>query len=331
MMPKISIIIPCYNVEKYLDKCMESILSQTLSDIEIICINDGSTDNSLDLLNKYASSDNRFTIINKKNEGVGIARNAGLKLAQGEYIYFVDPDDWLQNSGVLSKIYEKARSENLDILIFGGYSCRVTNGKEHITKGGYSLRYLPKKYLNKVFSYKDVKEDIFKFPSTTWTKLYKHEFLKKNNTQFQTIPVGQDQLPFFHAMITTERIAVLDECLYCYRKNRPNSAMTEKKRKSFSPIFVIEGIEELLVKLGKIDEYKDIFIDKYFAKATSWLGKFDKTLKADYYSAYIKMLEHLKKDYPDGWWKYFTPSIQDNYYTLKTKMMCAKLKYKILK
>ena len=121
-MPKISIIIPCYNVEKYLDRCMESILSQTLSDIEIICINDGSTDNSLVFLNKYASSDNRFTIINKKNEGVGIARNAGLKLAQGEYIYFVDPDDWLQNSGVLLKIFEKAKSENLDMLIFGGYS-----------------------------------------------------------------------------------------------------------------------------------------------------------------------------------------------------------------
>ena len=78
-MSKISVIIPCYNVEKYLDKCMQSILSQTLSDIELICINDGSTDDSLKLLNQYAASDSRITVINKKNEGVGIARNCGLK------------------------------------------------------------------------------------------------------------------------------------------------------------------------------------------------------------------------------------------------------------
>ena len=107
--------------------------------------------------------------------------------------------------------------------------------------------------------------------------------------------------------------------------------MTEKKRKSFSPLFVIEGIEELLVNLGKIDEYKTIFIDKYFAKATSWLGRVDKVIKPDYYNAYIKTLEHLKKNYPDGWWKYFKPLLKDDYYTLKAKMLCAKLKYKIMK
>ena len=108
-MPKISVIIPCYNVENYLDKCIESILTQTLSDIEIICINDGSEDNSLELLNNYASSDKRFTIINKKNEGVGIARNTGLAIAKGEYIYFVDPDDWIENNEVFEKIYTKLK------------------------------------------------------------------------------------------------------------------------------------------------------------------------------------------------------------------------------
>lgn len=330
-MSKISVIIPCYNVEKYLDKCMQSILSQTLSDIELICINDGSTDDSLKLLNQYAASDSRITVINKKNEGVGIARNCGLKLATGEYVYFVDPDDWLENLEVLAKIYEKAKNENLDMLIFGGYSCRVGKTKITTAKGGYSLKYLPGKYLDKVFSYKEIKNDIFKFPSTTWTKLYKREFLTKNNILFQTIPVGQDQLPFFHSMITAERIGVLNECLYCYRKNRPNSAMTEKKRKSFSPLYVIDAIEELLINIGKIDEYKEIFINKYFSKATSWLGKFDKTLKKDYYKEYKQTLEHLKKDYPIGWWKYFNPSINDNYYMLKTKQITAKLKYKILK
>ena len=107
--------------------------------------------------------------------------------------------------------------------------------------------------------------------------------------------------------------------------------MTEKKRKSFSPLYVIDGIEELLINIGKIDEYKEIFINKYFSKATSWLGKFDKALKSEYYIQYKKTLEHLKKDYPTGWWKYFNPSINDNYYMLKTKQIAAKLEYKILK
>ncbi len=330
-MPKISVIIPCYNVENYLDKCIESILTQTLSDIEIICINDGSEDNSLELLNNYASSDKRFTIINKKNEGVGIARNTGLAIAKGEYIYFVDPDDWIENNEVFEKIYTKAKNENLDMLIFGGYSCRVGKNKIQTSKGGYSLKYVPKKYFNRIFSYKDVKNDIFKFPSTTWTKLYNRDFLTQNNIIFQEIPVGQDQLPFFHSMITAQKIAVINECMYCYRKNRPNSAMTAKKRKSFSPLYVIKGIEELLIKTGQLEEYKVIFIDKYFSKATSWLGKFDKKLKPQYYIEYNKTLEHLKRDYPVGWWKYFTANENDSYMQLKTKRLCAKMKYKILK
>lgn len=330
-MLKISVIIPCFNVEKYLDKCMESVLEQTLADIEIICINDGSTDNSLDLLNSYAASDKRITVINKKNEGVGIARNTGLKLAAGEYVYFVDPDDWLCGKDVFEKIYEKAKDENLDMLIFGGYSCRIKSGKIFTTRGGYSLKYLPKKYFNRIFSHKDVKDDIFKFPSTTWTKLYKKEFLDKNNILFQTIPVGQDQLPFFHSMITANRIAVLNECLYCYRKNRPNSAMTAKKRKSFSPLFVIEGIEQLLITNGKIEEYNTIFINKYFSKATSWLGKFDKELKEDYFKEYNKTLNHLKKEYPNGWWKYFNPKVKDTYLKLKLKQFIAQKKYSLLK
>lgn len=330
-MTKISVIIPCYNVEKYLDKCMGSILSQTLSDIEVICINDGSTDKSLDLLNIYAASDNRITVINKKNEGVGIARNTGLKLAVGEYVYFVDPDDWISSNDVFKKTYNTSQAENLDMLIFGGYSCRIKDNKISVTRGGYSLKHLPKKYINKIFSYKDVKEDLYKFPSTAWTKLYRREFLINNGILFQTIAVGQDQLPFFHSMITAERISVLNECLYCYRKNRPNSAMTDKKRKSFSPLYVIKGIEELLIKNGKINEYSTIFINKHLSKATSWLGKFDKEQKPEYYQEYIKTLEHLKKDYPNGWWKNFNPKMNDSYFHLKLKQFVAQQKFSLLK
>ena len=94
-MPKISVIVPVYNVEKYLARCLDSIINQTLADIEIICINDGSTDNSLEILNDYAKKDSRIKIIDQTNAGLSCARNAGMQIAQGEYIGFVDSDDWI--------------------------------------------------------------------------------------------------------------------------------------------------------------------------------------------------------------------------------------------
>ena len=230
-MPKLSIIIPVYNVEKYLPKCLGSILEQPFKDLEVICVNDGSTDGSLDVLQKIKKNDDRVVIIDKKNEGSGIARNIGLSTAQGEYVYFIDSDDWLEDD-VLARIIAKADELQTDILVFGGLS--YYNGKGQ--NGAYSKNKLPKKYFGKVVSAKDIKKDIFKFPSTAWTKLYRRSFLIKNEIKFQNIRAGQDQLPFFHSMITAERIAILPENIYCYQKNREGSVTSVKKKKSFSPI-----------------------------------------------------------------------------------------------
>ena len=165
-MTKVSVIMPVYNVEKYLPQCIESVLAQSLNDIEIICVNDGSTDDSLKVLQEFKARDNRIVIIDKANEGSGIARNTALAIAKGEYVYFVDSDDWLDNAGVLEKLYNKASTDDLDILIFGGLSCYEKDCQIVKSKGGYSLKNLDKKYFNKVFSAKDIKKEVFKFPST---------------------------------------------------------------------------------------------------------------------------------------------------------------------
>ena len=192
-MPKISIIIPVYNVQDYLAMCLDSVCYQSMKDIEIICVNDGSTDNSLAVLHAYKRRDKRIIIIDKENEGSGVARNTGLKIARGEYVYFVDGDDWLEQD-VLLKASKKADETNADIVIFGGSSCYVKdNGKINKNSGGYSADKLPKKYLNKVFSAEDIKKDIFKFPSTAWTKLYKHQFLVDNNILFQEIKLLEQE------------------------------------------------------------------------------------------------------------------------------------------
>lgn len=313
-MPKLSIIIPVYNVEKYLPKCLGSILEQPFKDLEVICVNDGSTDGSLDVLQKIKKNDDRVVIIDKKNEGSGIARNIGLSTAQGEYVYFIDSDDWLE-ANVLAKIIAKADELQTDILVFGGLS--YYNGKGQ--NGAYSKNKLPKKYFGKVVSAKDIKKDIFKFPSTAWTKLYRRSFLIKNEIKFQNIRAGQDQLPFFHSMITADRIAILPENIYCYQKNREGSVTSVKKKKSFSPIYVFYGIEEMLEKTGMMEEYRNIFVNKYFSKATSWLGKFDKDLKPQYFEEYSKLLKHVQEKY--GLYKNFHPEITDGYWKLKLRLL----------
>lgn len=313
-MPKLSIIIPVYNVEKYLPKCLGSILEEPFKDLEVICVNDGSTDGSLDVLQKIKKNDDRVVIIDKKNEGSGIARNIGLSTAQGEYVYFIDSDDWLEDD-VLAKIIAKADELQTDILVFGGLS--YYNGKGQ--NGAYSKNKLPKKYFGKVVSAKDIKKDIFKFPSTAWTKLYRRSFLIKNEIKFQNIRAGQDQLPFFHSMITADRIAILPENIYCYQKNREGSVTSVKKKKSFSPIYVFYGIEEMLEKTGMMEEYRNIFVNKYFSKATSWLGKFDKDLKPQYFEEYSKLLKHVQEKY--GLYKNFHPEITDGYWKLKLRLL----------
>lgn len=322
-MPKISVIIPVYNVSEFIPKCLESVLNQNFDDIEVICVNDGSSDNSLAILKDFENKDKRIIVIDKENEGSGVARNAGLAIAKGKYVYFVDGDDWLEENS-LCKMYKKAEELNTDVLIFGGLSCYEKNNNIIKNKGGYSADKLPNKYLNKVFSAKDIKKDIFTFPSTAWTKLYKRDFLEQNNIKFQPIKVGQDQLPFFHSMITAERIAILPENLYCYRKNRKGAVTATKKKKNFSPVYVFYGIEELLKSTGMASKYEYIFINRYFSKATSWLAKFDDDLKQGYFEEYSKLLAHIKKDYPCGWWMKFNPQINDSYIKLKIKQILAK-------
>ena len=120
--PKLSVIIPVYNVEKYLRECLDSLVCQTLKEFEIICVNDASTDNSLEILERYARNDARFIIISQENQGPGVARNNAIDIAKGEYIVFVDPDDWIETNA-LEKIYNHFKKTNADVVQFNYKEC----------------------------------------------------------------------------------------------------------------------------------------------------------------------------------------------------------------
>ncbi|MBR6126526.1 glycosyltransferase family 2 protein, partial [bacterium] len=119
-MAKVSIIIPVYNVEEYLEQCLESVKNQTYTDLEVLCINDGSTDNSLEILNRYAHEDSRFMVFSQENLGVSAARNKGIDLSTGEYILFLDPDDWWSED-IVEKAVNKIEAENSEVVIFCSY------------------------------------------------------------------------------------------------------------------------------------------------------------------------------------------------------------------
>ena len=124
--PEISVVVPVYNVEKYLKQCLDSILVQTFSNIEIICVNDGSTDNSRKILEEYKKRDFRIKIVDKKNGGLSSARNAGMKVATGEFYSFIDSDDWIDKT-MLEKLYENITALNTDISICAVHQFDETN------------------------------------------------------------------------------------------------------------------------------------------------------------------------------------------------------------
>lgn len=203
-MIKVSVIIPCYNVAEYLPRCIESVITQTLKDIEIICIDDKSTDNTLGILKKYAKKDNRIHIINhKENLGVAVARNDSMDAARGEYIGFVDPDDYI-DTDFYEKLYDKAQKTNADIVKAGVISVNMNN--------------------NRIFKDTRTFKHIYKFSCSFWAAIYKHDFLKKYNIQFPAhIRTSQDSVFLTQSCINTNDIEFVNDTFYRYFYQRPGS------------------------------------------------------------------------------------------------------------
>ena len=172
--PKVSVIIPVYNAEKYLRQCLDSVVNQTYKNLEIICVNDGSTDNSSEILKEYASKDDRIILINQNNQGNGCARNVGLSRVSGEYISFIDSDDFiLQNT--YASVISLMIKDNLDILMFGHFDYIDGECRKSFTNDIFN------KFKNKKIS----KENLIQyFLLGVWNKIFKSSFLKDNNIFF---------------------------------------------------------------------------------------------------------------------------------------------------
>ena len=204
-MPKISVIIPVYNTEKYLQQCLDSVLAQTLKDIEIICVNDGSTDGSAKILDEYAANDKRIKVVHKKNEGVAKAKNKGLQTATGKFVAFMDSDDMYPDENVLKDLYDAATKHKVNIC--GGSLYLYTDGK-----------IIPSNETQYVFAedgiilYKDYQYD---YGFTRF--IYNREFLQKNDISFPLYCRVEDPPFFIKAMGIAKKFYALKRVVYWYR------------------------------------------------------------------------------------------------------------------
>ena len=234
-MTKLSIIVPVYNTSKYLEKCLDSLTNQSLKDIEIIVINDGSTDNSKDIINKYLG---KIVFIDKKNEGIGKTRNLGIKKAKGKYVMFIDSDDYI-TPFCAERMYERAVQDNLDIVISNYY----TDNNGLITE----VNFPP-------FSSASILEDasiLNKVNLGPCNKIYKRDLLIKNSIYFEE-ELKYEDLPFVvKALLNAKRIGKINECLSYYVIHN-NSETTTRDKKIFDIIKVVDIAKNELIKYPKI-------------------------------------------------------------------------------
>ena len=218
-MAEISVIVPVYNVENYLEKCLDTIVNQTFSDIEIVCVNDGSTDNSRKILEKYKENDSRIIIIDKENGGLSSARNAGLKVATGKYISFIDSDDWVDLT-MLEKLYQNITSLNTDISICSVNLYDEQEQKIKDAESYFNLSYFDSSFDGKAFSYKDTKDFLMDVCVMAWNKLYRKSFLDECKAEFPDGLIFEDGPFFFSIFFKTQRVSIVRDFLYYYRINR---------------------------------------------------------------------------------------------------------------
>lgn len=317
-MPKISVIIPVYNVEKYLRECLDSVLVQTFEDFEIICINDASTDGSLKILEEYERCDSRIKIINnEKNIGLGLSRNKGIETACGKYIHFLDSDDWMEPN-TYSKLYEILENNDLDFLKFIQKQYVETDEHQIAT-----LRF-PEDIDGKVICpVGDLR--LFDLLEVVTPVLYKRSFILDNGLKFE--PIIHEDTPFYlETLVKAERAMFVNYALYNYRVRSGSimnkclenfdkylkwfDAMKQLSEKVDNPILsnkiYEKGIVVLFDRYYHFMEYKPIWSLKYvfvlsrIAKVTQYadcgfLYALTKTILKRIVPTYFKLYLKLKR------------------------------------
>ena len=233
MNPKVSIIVPIYNSEKYMNKCIESILNQTLTEIEIILVNDGSTDNSGKIIDNYAKKDKRIKVIHQENSGPSVARNKGINIAKGKYIGFVDSDDYIEST-MYEELYKNANNRNTEVAMCSYNEKHLYNETEYVVKA--------KLEQYKIYEKEDIKHNIISTFSkndnygfySLWNKIYLKEWLLKSNLELDVNrDHGEDWWFNINVFSKLNSFVYIDKELYNYVHSNNNSLMVKYRENQF--------------------------------------------------------------------------------------------------
>jgi len=252
----VSVIIPVYNAERYLRRCLDSVCEQTFGDIEIICVDDGSTDASVDILREYKEKDTRFKIITQSNKGAGEARNTGLNSAEGKYLYFLDSDDEIKPRA-LEVAFNEAEKSRADIVIF---NFETYDDENDVISDCYYFCVRQLRMLNGYFTYKDFPDNILEFGRMVWNKLFKREFINANKIRFQNTLKLNDVYFSSVSFICAEKMTYIDDILIRYYIMNEKSITHINKFKP-TPIEVFCGIKQCLSQKGLYGFLKRSFVN----------------------------------------------------------------------
>lgn len=293
---KISIIIPTYNVEKYLRECLDSILAQTFQDFEIICVDDGSSDKTLDILQEYKRKDDRFVILQQRHAGAGAARNHGLKLAEGKYIQFLDSDDYFEPT-LLEELYTRAEKFGSDLTVC---SSRKVDDNGNITETdspNFPIN-IDKVPMEQVFNRQNFKDEIFcLLIPVVWNKLIRKSFLDENHLEFPKLTIYED-IAFMHSVVAcADKIVAFNKELINYRFNRPGSLVSTRSEHTIEAVKSCIALKQFLESRGLFAEletaYKKVVINHIRAEI-SYCND----------DEYKKFLQEFKALLPNDWQKY---------------------------
>ena len=284
---KISVVVPVYNTEKYISECLDSLINQTLKEIEIICINDGSTDKSLEILNDYAKKDHRIKVFSQFNRGLGATRNMGIEKVSGKYIYFLDSDDFL-DLRTFEELYNCAEDKNLDIAIFQliNYDDET---KEYYDDDYYNMDFLGEKVKDNVFSYGDISDILFDLANSACNKLYRREFILNCNAKFSDGLIFEDNVFYLNVMLNAERIYFLKKHFY-KRRRRKNSITSSNNEKYMDVIEVTDEVFNAFKELNLFDEFKGNLYNYKIGSIYLWFSRIGDEYKNSFY---LKIKEHI--------------------------------------
>lgn len=264
MMAKISVIVPIYNVEQYVIRTLDSLVNQSLRDLEFIVVDDGSTDNSYEICKAYAEKDDRIKLLRKKNEGVSSARNYGLKFVESEYVAFMDSDDYIDNK-MLETLYSYVLKYKLD-TIFCSFYYQKSSGtfirkQETMKYECFDTSNSIVDFLMNMVGSKPENKHTSKYFMTVWRGLYSTNIIKTNNICFRNFKYSEDLVFNFDYLINAKKVGIIPDCLYFYCWNGKSLSNSYNNNRFKIDFTVYEYLLSNVEKLNLLD-YK-VYLDKF--------------------------------------------------------------------